>query len=137
MQTDYQPEVLAGSLETIDPMYRTPDNRNIGCVAFRRYPDNSLDFDAAKNLVVDAIHKAKELVPLTNLEELILSVAFPDAFQFVDPTLASQLSRVNLRLSPMEIMTIRDLVSAHLKAEMNFNAGLGGGSVPGRAVTRT
>jgi hypothetical protein len=36
-----------------------------------------------------------------------------------------------------EIRTIGELVSAHIKEEMNWAAGYGGGYVPGRSVTRT
>lgn len=135
--TDYHPELRIASAQTIDNQYRVPEGRWNGNVVFRRYPDNSLDFNAAKNIVIDCIHKVKDEGILDNLEMTILSVVFPDTFQFIDPMIATQMARVNLRLTADEIRTIGELVSAHLKEELNWNAGAGGGSVPGRSVTRS
>jgi hypothetical protein len=134
--TDYahtEPETTA----VMEPQFRAPGDRNIGNVLFRRNPDASLDLENAKNVVVDAIHKVKDKSPLTNLEELVLSIMFPLMFTFVDPRLAGPMAAVHLRLAPHEITMIQAKVAAHLTAEMSYNAGIGGGGDPGRAVARS
>jgi hypothetical protein len=121
---------------TIQPQFRAPMDRNIGNVLFRRNPDGSLDMDAAKHVVIDIIHRVKDQGPLTELDKVTLGVMFPTLFAFVDPRLATSLMAVHLRLSEWEVQSIVELVAAHFKAELNYNAGLGGGSVPGRETTR-
>lgn len=124
------------SAQTIDNQYRVPVGRWNGNVAFRRGPDNSLDFMYAVDKVIDCIHKVKDKGVLDSLEMTVLSVVFPETFQYVDPAVAQQLARVNLRLSMEEVRTIGELVAARLKEELNWNSGYGGSSVPGRSVTR-
>jgi len=121
----------------MEPQFRAPGDRNLGNVLFRRNPDGSLDVEAAKHVVVDMIHKVKDQMALTELEKLVLGILFPLAFDFVDPRLAKPLTAVHLKLAPWEVMLIASKVSAHLIAEMNYNAGLGGGGDPGRATTRS
>lgn len=135
-ETDYRPEYPVVDSQTINNQYRVPENRWIGSVAFRRYPDNSLDFEYATQKVVQCINKVKDDGILDNLEMTILSVVFPETFKFVDPTIAMQMARVNLRLSAQEVQTIAELVAAHLREVLNWSAGYGGGSVPGRSITR-
>lgn len=120
----------------MEPQFRAPRDRNLGNVLFRRNPDGSLEMENAKNIVVDCVHKAADKVPLTNLEELVLTAIYPTVFSFVDPRLAVPLSAVHLRLAPYEVVLLQQEVASHLTAEMNYNAGLGGGGDPGRAVRR-
>lgn len=122
---------------TMEPQFRAPGDRNLGNVLFRRNPDGTLDLDAAKNVVVDMVHKTKDLLPLTELEMLTLSILFPVVYTFVDPRLAGPMMAVHLRLEPWEVEQIKQRVAAHLIAEMNYNAGLGGGGDPGRSQTRS
>lgn len=119
------------------PQFRAPGDRNIGNVLFRRNPDGTLDVEAAKNVVVDMIHKVKDKLPLTELEKLTLGIMMPLVFDFVDPRLATPMMAIHLRLTPWEIAIVNERVAAHLTAEMNYNAGLGGGGDPGRATTRS
>jgi hypothetical protein len=119
--------------------YRTPADRVSGNVMFRRYPNGMLDISLAMSCVVDALHRVKESGghdQLNSLEKVALSVLFPTMFQYVAPGMAQSVASVQLRLSPVEILQIREAVSRHLAEELNWNAGRGGGSVPGRHVTR-
>lgn len=136
--TDYSESATEPVLTAhMDPQYRTPMGRENGNVVFRRYPNGDLDLEAAKHIVVDILHKAKDKSPLTTLEELIVGCMFPGLFAFVDSRIAGSIMDVQLRLAPWECDLITRMVSAHLLAETNYNAGMGGGSVPGREVTRS
>lgn len=129
--TDYKNNVDVPEAK-MEATYRAPSGRNLGNQSFRRYADGTLDIDAAKNVVIDAVHKAKDHGDLTELEKLVLTIVFPMYFAFVDARLIGPLTAVQLRLSPSEVMQIQQVVVAHLITEMNWNAGLGGGGDPGR-----
>lgn len=133
--TETEPQLTVP--EGVVPQFRAPGDRNIGNVLFRRNPDGTLDLDAAKHVVVDIIHKVKDKLPLTELEKMVLGVLMPLVFDFVDPRLAGPMMAVHLRLAPWEIVLINEKVSAHLIAEMSYNAGIGGGGDPGRATARS
>lgn len=136
--TDWKDQEHAPSVpEGVVPQFRAPGDRNLGNVLFRRNPDSTLDLEAAKDVVVDMIHKVRDKSPLTELEKLTLGIMMPLVFDFVDARLAGPMMAVHLKLTPWEISMINDKVAAHLTAEMNYNAGLGGGGDPGRAVTRS
>lgn len=128
-------------VENMHPQFRAPRDRNLGNVLFRRNVDSSLDYEAAKHVVVDAIHRAIDSAGvadlLNDLDKMVLSVFFPGVYMYVDQGLLSSMASVHMRLAPHELDTIRALVVAHLKAEMNYNAGLGGGGDPGRAAVRS
>ncbi len=139
--TDWQPgEVSAYQVAPgVQPQYRTPPDRAISNMLFRRYPNGALDIMYAKNLVVDALHRVKESGghdQLNSLEKVALSVLFPMSFDYVAPGMAPAVASVQLRLGPAELLLIREAVARHLAEEVNWNAGKGGGSVPGRHVTR-
>jgi len=132
-------EVQASHLPNMVPSYRTPPDRVRGNELFRRYPNGTLDLQGAKNLVVDALHRVKESGghdQLNALEKVALSVLFPMSFEYVASGMEQAVAEVQLKLSPVEVMQIRELVASHLAEELNWNAGLGGGSVPGRNTTR-
>lgn len=136
--TDWESnESVASVPEGVVPQFRAPGDRNIGNVLFRRNPDGTLDVEAAKHIVVDMVHKVKDKLPLTELEKIVLGVLMPLVFDFVDPRLAEPMMRVHLRLTPWEAIIVNERVAAHLTAEMSYNAGLGGGGDPGRAVARS
>ena len=141
--TNYQPsapEIVPVVPVGVVSSYRAPSDRVNGNVVFRRYPDGSLDIPAAANCVIDMVHRVQESDNssgfLTNQEELILSVCFPRVFQFVDSGLLDRMREVNLRITADEAVLVAMKVSAHLKEELNYNAGNGGGSVEGRTTTR-
>ena len=104
-----------------------------GMSRIRRYVNGELDYNWAMLLVVDAIHKAENGMYLTPLEESMLTVIFPVRFNKIEPAQAE----INTQLSRTEKNYLKDLVTAHLKEELNWNAGRGGGSVDGRKRTLT
>lgn len=120
--------------------YRTPAERSSGNQLFRRYPNGLLDVAWAKHQVLDALHRAKDSGgqdQLNSLEKVALSVLFPHSFSYVDSAMVSQVASVQLRLTPDEVVEVRQAVARHLAEEMNWNSGLGGNSVPGRHTTRS
>lgn len=135
--TDYkQTESTVSVQGGVVSSYRTPADRTSGNDTFRRYPDGTLDVEYAKHKVVDMLHRLKDGQPLTELEKCILTCCFPAATPFMDAGVADNLRAVNLRIAPEEMLAISMKVASHLAAEMNYNAGQGGGSVPGRDLTR-
>jgi hypothetical protein len=117
--------------------YNAPSNRENGNLIFRRYPDGSLELDAAKNVIVDIIHKVKSEGPLTDLEKVVLGVMFPEVWATVDPNVIHDLMRVQLRITPAEASLICEAVARHIITEMNWNAGKGGGFAPGTLQVRS
>lgn len=117
-------------VEEMRAQFRAPRDRNLGNVLFRRNIDSQLDYNAAKHVVVDAIHRACDSAGveglLNDLDKMVLSVFFPGVYMYVDPGLLACMAAVHMRLAPHELDAIRALVASHLKQEMGYNAGLGG-----------
>lgn len=136
--TDYVPEQLAGQVPSgVVSSYNAPVNRENGNAVFRRYPNGDLDLENAKHIILDLLHLAKDKHPLTEMEKLILGCMLPQLFPFVDARLVIPMMTTQLRITPMECAVVADLVAAHLKAEMSYNAGIGGGGDEGRSTTRS
>jgi hypothetical protein len=135
--TDYVHNVDAVSLQKIPQSYRAPVDRENGNAMFKRYLDGRLHFEYAVHKVIDAIHRAKVGNDMSPEDQAILVTLFPEVPQFggAAPGMASSVALVNLRISPVEREAIRQAVGQHFAEEMNWNAGLGGGSVPGRKQT--
>jgi hypothetical protein len=104
----------------MEPQYRTPHDRVSGNEMFRRNPDGSLDYNYAKNKVIEAVHKVRDGISPTTLEQTALSVLFPAVFSYVDAGVLSAVRAVNLKLSPAESAKISMLVSGHLSSEIEF-----------------
>lgn len=124
----------------VQPTYRTPPDRVNNNQLFRRYPNGSLDIEYAKHVVIDALHRVKDSGghdQLNTMEKVALSVLFPMSFDYVPTGMAPAVASVQLRLAPAELILIREAVARHLAAEADYNAGQGGGSVPGRKITRS
>lgn len=98
----------------------------------RRYPDGTLDLQWAKNVVIDAVHKLNYPHSLLPLDMALLTVVFPDKFKVMEPMQAEILTQ----FSNTEKQKVRILVEAQLLEELNYNAGQGGGAVPGQSSTR-
>lgn len=126
--------------EEMRAQFRAPRDRNLGNVLFRRNLDSTLDVEAAKHVVIDAIHAAIDsagnLGTLNDLQQMVLQVFFPGVYVFVDPMLLDSMAAVHLRLADHEVLAVRMLVTAHLRAEMSYNAGIGGGGDAGRSSRR-
>jgi hypothetical protein len=129
-ETSYRPG------EVHKPEFRTPpsDTRNSGCTPLRRYPNGILDHKYVAMQVIDIIHKMKDGGFVTNFEKALLSLILPDKFkELIDTKIAQTMTK----LSNDERMLIALMVGQHVQEELNYNAGLGGGSVPGRSSTRS
>jgi hypothetical protein len=98
----------------------------------RRNPDGTLDYQWAKNMVLDCIHKMAYPNSMLPWEQALCTVVFPDRFRLMDPMQADLMTQ----FSASEKQRIRDIVESQLLEEENWNAGQGGGSVDGRAKYR-
>lgn len=136
-KTDYIQDTTAPVVDQVQGSYRTPHDRVNGSKMFRRYLDGRLDMEHACGTVIDAIHRYKQKdIPVGTQECVALQAIFPGHFdKDVDPMMAASVAAVNLDLVPEETAMIRIKVAAHLAEEMNWNAGMGGGSTPGRNQT--
>jgi len=109
--------------------------RNVGCTPLRRYPNGKLDVKYVASAIIDLIHKAQDIGKLTEFEKALLTVILPKQFQFHG--MDARLAGTHAHLSDEEKILVAMVVSGHLKEEENWNAGAGGGSVPGRHTTRS
>lgn len=99
--------------------YRVDIFRTSGNQVFRRYHDGRLDIEAAKNVVVEVVNKVKwGVTPPTDMEKLILSVYFPDVFDFMDPIVAAKMRAAQMNLSQQEIQLVATLVAKHFNEVM-------------------
>jgi hypothetical protein len=138
---DYREELtVATVLPGVQHSYRTPAGRVSGNDVFRRYTNGSLDLDYACAKIVQALHLAKDgggVDVLNGVDKIVLSVLFPTSFDTVGSQMAGHVAHVQLRITPEEVQMLRMKVAAKLAEELNWNAGMGGGSVPGRSSTRS
>jgi hypothetical protein len=126
--------------ETNPMSYRTPqanketDTRNLGCTTLRRYPNGQLDYKYVAHQVIDIIHKVKDGGFITEMEKAVLSLILPQEFKSL---IDSKIAQTMTKLSIDERMMVAAIISGHLKEELNYNSGKGGGSVEGRSSTRS
>lgn len=99
----------------------------------RRNPDGTLDYQWAKNMVIDAVHSMHYPHALLPIHQALLTVIYPNRFRAMEPAQAQILTQ----FSPSEKDKVRELVEAQIKEEENWNTGRGGGSVEGRGTTRS
>lgn len=138
--TDYSQELSLATVSRAENHERMPLERANGNPIFRRYMNGELDVEYAKDRIVTVMHKVKDgggTDILNNQEKTVLGVLFPAQFDYVDPALAGAIAMSQFRLSMGEIASVRMAVAAHLAEELNWNAGQGGNSVPGRSTTRS
>jgi hypothetical protein len=108
-------------------------NRNEGCTPLRRYPNGTLDHKYVAHQVIDVLHKMKDGGNVTDFERALLTLVLPGKFkELIDPKIAQTMTK----LSNDERMMLGIMVEQHLREELNWNAGAGGGSVPGRSSSR-
>ena len=112
---------------------RMPKDRNVGCTPLRRYANGLLDVDYVAGEVISLIHKAQDGGNLTAFEMSLLSVIIPGKFKLV----AKPIAQTHTRLSDEEKALVAIKVMQHMGEEKNWNAGMGGGSVPLRSTTRS
>lgn len=108
--------------------------RNAGCEILRRYANGTLDLNHVANLIIDLRHKAADGGFLTEREKAVLALVLPQVFgSLIDAKIAQTVTK----LSNDERLMLRILVDGRVREEANWNAGRGGGSIPGRHVTRS
>lgn len=108
--------------------------RNVGCTPLRRYPNGKLDIKYVADTIVSLIHKAQDSGKLTEFEKALLTVVLPNKFNF---GMTNRLAGTMARLDDEEKILVAMTVHGHMKEVANWNAGRGGGSVPGRHITRS
>lgn len=91
----------------------------------RRNPDGQLDYDWAKNMIVDAIHNISFPHALLPIHQALLTVVFPNRFRVMEPMQAN----LQTQLSDSEKAKVKMLVENHLLQEANYSAGRGGGNL--------
>lgn len=122
-------------------IYRSPHNdrtisspREDGNTALRRYPDGRLDVQYVANKIIDIVHKMQDGGSTTDYEKALLTLILPGQFrQLIDPKIAQTMTK----LTKDERLLIAVCIDKHRREELNYNTGLGGGSVPGRGSTRS
>jgi hypothetical protein len=120
-------------IHKVEYKYQGDDRPNTHAMSIiRRNPDGKLDYEWAKNMVVDAVHTLDFPTSLLPIHRALLTVIFPEKLREMEPMQAAILTQ----FSGTEKATVRRMVEAHLKEEENWNAGRGGGSVEGRSKTR-
>lgn len=137
--TDFSEDEPYAHISAATASYRTPADRVRGNEFFRRYINGRLDLKYAVSRVVDAIHRVKDSGghdQLNNQEKTALGILFPLQFSFVGDTMTDAVAMVQMRLALVEVEQIRRAVAAQLQEELNYNAGRGGGSTPGRSQSR-
>ena len=92
----------------------------------RRHPSGELDYQWAKNMVVDAIHNASTEHALQPLQRAVLKMVMPQ----LDVDMLEAQANLMTKLSRSELTMLRKLVKQHMDEEANWNAGQGGGNVP-------
>jgi hypothetical protein len=98
---------------------------------FRRYANGQLDFDYARSKVIECLMRLRDGVHLNQVETATLAAIVPGMGKLMPKEMAGTL----VRLSPEEVVKIQLLVGAKTREMLNWNAGLGGNSVPMRSVT--
>jgi hypothetical protein len=138
--TDFSEDQTVAHVSVPVQTYRTPVGRLNGNEFFRRYMDGSLDIKYAASKVIDALHRSKDgggVDQLNSEEKVCLSVLFPEVFMEVDAAIVSTVAAVQLKITVDEMYAIKQLVARHVQEELNYNAGRGGNSAPGRNQTRS
>jgi hypothetical protein len=106
----------------------------------RRYPSGQLDEMWTANQIIDAIHATEfngttgdpnlGSASLTPLQVALLTVVFPAKYRKMEPMQAEILTQ----LSDTEKQKLQMIVAQQFANEQGWNAGLGGGTVPGSRV---
>lgn len=112
--------------------YQSDDRPNTHMMSIiRRYPDGTLDYEWAKNMVVDALHNEYYEGACLPIHYALLTVVYPEK-----PRMEPMAADMMTQFSASEKDKVRQFVEQHMREEENWNAGFGGGSVDGRNKTR-
>jgi len=99
---------------------------------FRRYANGQLDLPYACQKIFEALERAQYGGPLNGVEAAALSIVVPGAEKLVD----SGIANTTVRVSDQEKAALKLMFMTKYREAINWNVGLGGGSVSGRSVTR-
>ena len=128
--TSYRP----GSTHNLPVRNQHDDlGRNTGITYARRYPNGKLDIKYVAGKIINIIHKARDGGKLLDDEKALLTVVLPGIYPLMDAKIAGTM----FRMSDEEKLLLALYLKQHLAEELNYNAGRGGGSVPGRHVTQS
>ena len=113
--------------------------RSSGNDVLRRYPNGTLDVEYVALAVIEVIEKMKSAdlgghsgFQMTELEKAILSLIVPELGKLkMSPRMAALITHI----SPDEKSLVQHRVAALMQEKRNWNAGRGGGTVPGRSMT--
>lgn len=133
-ETSYQPGHMHPT--TYRNQYQDDDisSRNTGCTILRRYPNGKLCFEYVVQEIHSLLNKVRDGGKLTGFEKAVLALALPKPFaKLIDEKIAQTMTK----LSKDERLVLGHMIAARLREEENWNAGMGGGSVPGRSSTRS
>jgi hypothetical protein len=108
--------------------------RNTGCTILRRYANGVLCFQYVAGEIISILNKVQDAGYITEYEKAVLALVLPKPF---GKLINSKIAQTMTKLTNDERMVLAHMVQAHLKERANWNAGLGGGSVPGRSTTRS
>lgn len=113
---------------------KTIKPRNEGNTLLRRYPNGVLCHSEVVEKIIDVIHKMQDHGYITEIEKALLTLVLPQQFgKLID----SKIAQTMTRLSNDERLRLHVLVSARLREELNWQAGMGGGTVEGRSASRS
>jgi hypothetical protein len=108
--------------------------RNTGCTILRRYPNGRLCFEYVAQEIISLYNKVRDHGHVTEFEKAVLCLVLPQQFEsLIDPKIAQTMTK----LTKDERMVLAMMVDRHVREELNWNAGFGGGSVRGRGQTRS
>jgi hypothetical protein len=108
--------------------------RNTGCTILRRYPNGKLCFEYVVHEIYSLLNKVRDGGKLTQYEKAVLSLTLPKPFgKLID----SKIAQTMTKLSKDERLVLGHMIGTKMREEANWNAGRGGGSVPGRSSTRS
>tara|TARA_R110002110_G_scaffold137158_6_gene322230 strand:- start:2413 stop:3000 length:588 start_codon:yes stop_codon:yes gene_type:complete len=102
-----------------------------GNSVFRRYANGVLDYQYAVSKLFEALERLRDGGLPNDSEKAALSLIVPGMEKLMDKGFAN----VMLKLSREEKTMLKTLFMANHKENLNYNAGRGGGSIPGRTST--
>lgn len=119
--------------ETFTPQYKEMEDRSsLGQnYRIRRYPNGELDFKWVLNQIIDALRGATYNQTILPIQAALLTVVLPLKHRKMEP----QQAEILTKLSDSEKDILKLMLESHEREVDNYNAGNGGGSVPGRHRT--
>lgn len=113
--------------------YKVPNNSWLaGNSILRRYANGALDYSYAVGKIFECLDKLKDGGQMLPGDQALLSLVMPGLEKVKVP---GAMAATMIKISDEEKMKLRLLVNAQRNEMLNWNAGMGGGSVPMRTTT--